>query len=273
MGEYLIRKSYIQNNINMKTRNLLIALILLPNIIFAQDYCPFDFENGLWEANYYSLFGSDISYLYQSQYNDYTIGDTLVNDSMLCYKLIRTGGECYNYNFDCYADIYTPFTQNLGVICEQDKRVYHNGILLYDFNAEVGDTIAHWAGILSFGVYQAPVIEEIDSVEVCGKVRRRLRTNNFTLSQIYFIEGVGSNAGLIPRYEHFEDGSRSVCYSDQNCEPCTLRYCNGDVILDSPCDDGNADTVNDVYLPDCSCLGTPVPGCGDALILEFPANH
>lgn len=258
----------------MKTKNLIFLLIILPNITFGQDYCPFDFENGLWESRYYAAFGSNG--VYRSQYNDYAISDTLVNDSLLCYQLSRTGVECYpDYiYFDCTPEM--PFTQNLGVICEQDKRVYYNEVLLYDFNAQVGDTITHWAGILSFGVYQTPVIEEIDSVKICGKMRRRLLTNDFTLSQIYFIEGIGSNAGLIPRYEHFESGSRFVCYSDENCAPCPFN-CGGTVgtvVLGSPCNDGDINTVNDVYQSDCSCAGTPTMAeCSDTFILEFPANH
>ena len=249
---------------------LLSCTFLLPNITSAQEYCPFDFENGLWESRYYAAFSSNG--VYRSEYNDYAVGDTLVNDSLLCYKLLRTGVQCFPdyYTFDCTPEM--PFTQDLGVICEQDKRVYNNGNLLYDFNVEVGDTIFHWAGISSGSISQVPIIAEIDSVEMCGKMRKRFRTNYFALGDVYFVEGIGSSAGLIPRYEFFEDGSSLSCYSDQNCTPCPLNYCNGTVVLGSPCDDGNSNTVNDVYQADCSCAGTP-PECSDTFILEFPANH
>jgi len=71
----------------MKTKYLIFLLIILPNIIFGQDYCPFDFENGLWEADFYQAGGPDN--IARQQYNEYAIGDTLVNDSLLCYKLLR----------------------------------------------------------------------------------------------------------------------------------------------------------------------------------------
>lgn len=248
---------------------LLSCTFFIPNMTFSQDYCPFDFENGLWEASFYQAGGPE--YIYRSAYNDYAVGDTLVNDSTLCYKLRRTGGDCGPADeFSCFDESeYTPFSRELGLICEQDKRIYYNGNLLYDFNVEIGDTIDHWWGIEAAG-YGPPTIISVDSIEMCGKVRKRLQASFFTLGITYFIEGVGSNSGLIPSYEYFESGSYLVCYSDENCTPCSLRYCNGEVVLGSPCDDGNPNTVNDVYQPDCSCAGVL---CNNTFILEFPANH
>jgi len=204
----------------MKTKKLILVVLILPTLLFGQDYCPFDFENGLWEANYYAAAGPDN--IYRSEYNDYAVGDTIVNDSLLCYKLRRTGLECgVYYPTNCfYEGDYTPFDYELGLICEQDKRIYYNGYLLYDFNVEVGDTIDHWWGIDNYWYSEAPTIISIDSVEMCSKTRRRFQTNNFALGEIYFIEGIGSNAGLIPSYEYFESGSRLICYSDENCAPC-----------------------------------------------------
>ncbi len=218
----------------MKTRHLIIALILLPNVIFGQDYCPFDFEHGLWEANYYLAGGPDNIAL--QDYNEYTAGDTLVNDSLLCYKLMRTGMQCgfsaYYYDpINCFEDeIFEPFSQYLGIICEQDKRIYYDFsedlsdslYLVYDFNVEIGDTIDHWWGIYnSYWGPEVTTIAAIDSVEMCGKIRKRFLTNYYFESGIiYFIEGIGSDAGLIPRYDYFENGSNLVCYSDQNCAPC-----------------------------------------------------
>ncbi len=221
---------------NKLTLSLLLSCIfLIPNTIFAQDYCPFDFENGLWEANYYLAGGPDN--IARQEYNEYTIGDTLVNDSLLCYKLTRTGMDCglltnYYDPINCFEnEIFEPFSQYLGIICEQNKRIYYDFsddlsdslYLVYDFNVEIGDTIDHWWGIYTNWGPPITTIADIDSVEMCGKIRKRFLTNYyFEGIQIYFIEGIGSNAGLIPSYEYFESGSNLVCYSDENCAPCTF---------------------------------------------------
>lgn len=208
----------------MKTKNLLFLLMILPNIIFAQDYCPFDFENGLWEAEYYSAFNSSYYISSRSHYNEYTVGDTLVNDSLLCYKLLRKGVLCDEYSdFSCIENQYTPFTQDMGLICEQEKKVYFNNNLLYDFNVEVGDTIEHWLGVQG-GINNYPIVTivNIDSVEMCGKIRRRFQASNFTPGETYFIEGIGSTSGLLPAYQDQLDGSTLMCYSDQNCAPCPI---------------------------------------------------
>jgi len=198
----------------MKTKKLIFLLIICPNIFFGQDYCPFDFENGRWEANYYLAGGPDN--IARQEYNEYTVGDTLVNDSLLCYKLIRTGMDCglltnYYDPINCFEDeIFEPFTQDLGIICEQDKRIYYDFsedlsdgfYLVYDFNVEIGDTISHWWGMYPS---QITTITLIDSVEMCGKMRKRLWADDyFTLGLTSFVEGIGSTAGLIPRYEFFE---------------------------------------------------------------------
>jgi len=119
----------------------------------------------------------------------------------------------------------------LGIIREQDKRIYYDYsqdqldsfYLLYDFNVEVGDTIDHWWGIYTNWGPEVTTIAAIDSIEMCGKTRRRFLTNYyFELGIISFIEGIGSDAGLIPRYDYFESGSQLMCYSDENCAPCLL---------------------------------------------------
>jgi len=228
----------------MKAKKLILLLIILPNTIFSQDYCPFDFEDGIWSAYFYAAGGAD--YILLAQYNDYAVGDTLVNDSLLCYKLRRTGTDCgpAPTNTCSYPENWIPYTVELGLICEQDKRVYYDGNLLYDFNVEIGDTIHHWWYIEDywFPAY-TPMITSIDS-----------------------------SAGLIPRYEYFESGADLTCYSDENCAPCLLNCggTDGTLVPGSLCDDGHLNTVNDVYQPDCSCAGTP---CNEAFILEFPANH
>jgi len=201
----------------MKAKRLILVLLIIPNIILGQNYCPFDFENGLWETDDYIPFGQYQYTAHYAEYNEYTIGDTLVNDSLLCYKLFRTGKTCHYNTDDCSTGRILPFSEHLGLICEQDKKVYYNGDVLYDFNVEVGDTISHWWEMYSGTI----TIAEVDSIEMCGKMRRRLKMVHDWIPT-YFIEGIGSTAGLIPRYRDYESASILECYSDQNCEPCLL---------------------------------------------------
>jgi hypothetical protein len=62
---------------------------------------------------------------------------------------------------------------------------------------------------------------------------------------------VGGNTGLSP------------CAAD--CE----GVFGGSALPGTACDDGNSNTTNDVYQPDCSCAGTPIAGNCENVTLEF----
>ena len=90
--------------------------------------------------------------------------------------------------------------------------------IIYDFNSENGDTILVYdvnGGSPLFAVY-----EFYDTIEVCGTLRNRYKLRFYQeFDQFAFwIEGVGSSAGILPAYYYFESGSTLHCYSNSNCD-------------------------------------------------------
>ena len=69
------------------------------------------------------------------------------------------------------------------------------------------------------------MVINVDSVEICGSFRKRYELeliNEFLLRPLFWIEGIGGDHGLIPKYEIFESGAYPVCYSQAECAPCEL---------------------------------------------------
>jgi len=137
------------------------------------------------------------------------------------YSKLRRTGITYEYESPMQDVIVDSmlFDYYAGAIRENNqKQVTYigpfqmNASSLYDFNIELGDTI-------NAGGYPA-LIQSVDTVEICGKLRNRYKLNFYqgAISEPYLIEGIGSTAGIIPDYELFESGASLDCYSNVNCE-------------------------------------------------------
>lgn len=194
---------------------------LLSHLSMAQNYIPFDFDNGFWEEEYYNMQSE------RSKYNYFTDGDTIINN--LTYKKLYKAGE-RTYSFGVSWIPWSSFSNDFGFIREDNnKKIYHIGPfsggteeLLYDFNMVVGDTIS--IPTIAYS-YDSAVVVAIDSVSTCSTIRRRYELNpvgtQLLGGPLYWTEGVGSSHGLIPRYNWFESGVIYVCYSDSTCaNPC-----------------------------------------------------
>ena len=138
-------------------------------------------------------------------YDQYSItmdgSDTIIHGQVYS-KLYMTTHHLPGTEHD---SIYTHF---LGGMRESDSLVYMVSELLtldtieriiYDFrHYNVGDTI--WTQVLTNGLLQfvPHIVTGIDAVEVEGEMRRRihLRDEQNVFSE-YWIEGVGSNLGLV----------------------------------------------------------------------------
>lgn len=100
--------------------------------------------------------------------------------------------------------------------------------VLYDFNLQVGDTIAGYLGT-TFST-MPEIVQSIDSVLVGGNYHKRWEVN--ALYQIYFIEGVGSTYGLIaqlPGGNISDQPTRAInCFSVNNTTlyPAIPTHCN-----------------------------------------------
>jgi hypothetical protein len=83
---------------------------------------------------------------------------------------------------------------------------------LYDFNdLRVGDTLSKRKLWGQYKPNPDQTIAAIDSVNLGNVWRKRYRVSNAGVGQMYLVEGVGSNRGLIPSYYEFESGVSTEC--------------------------------------------------------------
>jgi hypothetical protein len=118
-----------------------------------------------------------------------------------------------------------------GALRDSGQKVIYNNFygeyLLYDFGANVGDTIDS----ISFCLENYLIVDSIDTVMIAGQPRRRL-IFDFSASCSYvseWVEGIGSNHGLVNNLDvHgwfvFDYWEFLVCYWEDG----TLRWMNPD---------------------------------------------
>jgi hypothetical protein len=236
------------------------------NFFWAENlpYYPFSKENAQWNIYLERSFSETPVDTVLLRY--FLGGDTTVNQ-VNYKKLWREMGSLVN-----------PVRELSGLIREQDRRIYYQGIdflgfphykewLLYDFDVQEGDTVWH----IDSG-FDYSVIEKIDSVLVGSQLRRRYKVNtwrNFYFKdEEFWVEGIGSiKNGLLG---HITDIPTCcyyfwefVCY----CEKGATKYINSSFddcypsFLFSSTDDG-------LKLPDISIYPNPV--AGQLVVSEVP---
>jgi hypothetical protein len=194
----------------MKHSTIIVLLILHLTNLGSQDYIPFDLENGEWFC-YYSIkggfFGGHGSTAYSSdKLKFYCKGDTIINDTVF-KKMYYAGHTSSVDNPKNYVSGYLGAIRNDTV----NKKVWYNDNLLYDFNVQVGDT-------LHFGCHFY-IVDSYDSISYCNKYHKRYKIINFDNQTRHLIEGIGLDAGLIPRECMTNIGSL-LCYQEVNNELC-----------------------------------------------------
>jgi hypothetical protein len=186
----------------------------------AQNYTGFNFQDGIWVEEELS---KDNYSKFRQIYCD---GDTIINSKSF-YKLYESVKSIY-YPLG-YPD--TTLHQYLGAIREDTsnrvffKNLYDTAeIIIYDFNLQLGDTIRLWS--------QDIVVENIDSIEICGKFRKKYWITGPSRTES-LIEGVGFSNGLLG-YSHLsstvaESYYRLDCYTEKHnllCMECDLLFLN-----------------------------------------------
>lgn len=196
---------------------LLITCNFYALTIKAQNYHPIVDTNKVWSV-LNVVYGAPPNY--DSSYNTKFIKfglDTIINT--LCYKEVL---ETYNVNLINWT--------SFGYIREDtSKKVFfiydNNGeTLLYDFNANINDTIALTLNPPGF-VLDSVVVDSIDSISLSGEYRKRffIRSLNCNKTDIW-IEGVGSFLGVIYSYTlcYVGGSTKFLCYYYND----TLQYHN-----------------------------------------------
>ncbi len=205
-----------------------LGIIIILNIAIwgkAQNYTPFDFDNGNWVCHYYTKQGIFVTYA-----NDYVHevvrfycnGDTILND--VNYKKLYYVGYA--------APTMSPATTISGYYCGirndvENKKVFLSNYPyapLYDFNLNYGDSITYRCS-----GNPAPILS-IDSVLYCSTYHKRYNyLDEFYGILSFWVEGIGSSDGLIP-VNCMTAGGLLECYSESNnvvCDTCPVFTGNG----------------------------------------------
>jgi hypothetical protein len=171
----------------MKNITLILGLTLLINLsLKSQNYVPFPTKNVNWNVFYA---GTCDEAPPDTVVIRYTIhGDTTINETQYSKLCIESG------------DTISPTILAVGGLREVDKKIYYIGQtivghgydeenLLYDFTAQIGDTIKHQ----SFDGFYSVVLD-IDSFLIGENYRKRFKVDNhwFYQNPDYIIEGIGS---------------------------------------------------------------------------------
>lgn len=142
---------------------------------------------------------SIMAYYHHMHYDIYFSGDTILG-SLKYYKCKKTGTDSVFYN-NIFQ--YVGLIGDSSFAIREDTntkkyycRFYSQNIddLLYDFNLNLGDTIpSNMYGIK--GCFSQPVILTcLDTVVLGNQPKRRFFIGN---TKYFFIEGIGSNTGLL----------------------------------------------------------------------------
>jgi hypothetical protein len=207
----------------MKIPTTALLIILICSIsLQGQQYFPFPAEDAQW--NIYLLTTCDNDSPPDTFLLRYALhGDTVINDLAYGRLCLETG------------DLIDPLIEPVGAIREEDRRIYYIGqgflgsdfseeVLLYDFTAEVGDTIDH-TETRSF----RSIVLETDSIQIDGEYRKMYTVDNgwYYHNPDLIVEGIGSiKNGLLGHVSdiptcgtHFWE---HVCFSEKG----EVRYRN-----------------------------------------------
>lgn len=172
----------------MKNLTIIFAiLVVFCPLVTGQDYVPFPFQKASWNIYLESTCDND-SPPDTLLLRYFILGDTIIKDKAY-YKLFVESGDTIN-----------PTLRAIGGMREEGKRVYYYGpgilgsesdeeFLLYDFNAQIDDTIKH-----SLNGSRKSIVLDIDSIQVGSQYRKRYKVDNgwYYQNPDYLIEGIGS---------------------------------------------------------------------------------
>ena len=173
----------------MKKLNIytIFALLLMTRsvAVYAQEYVPIIQEGNVWNT-------LDVTVsMYNTYYNNvnWFSGDTIINDVRYAKLMGTTDGDA--------PHLFSLLREDNGKVWERLNN--QREILLYDFTANVGDTL--WCGLWA-DEYHYNIVDSI-SIEHIGGVDRKkfwfgLEYGWFgTAATEIWIEGIGSDLGLL----------------------------------------------------------------------------
>jgi len=177
----------------LKTQILLLTLLISNFFGSAQtNYYPLIDTNKTWHVMESYFPSPTLTFTYKCD------GDTSVSDDI--YKILYLSGEEFPVNWTKIG--YIRETEDhmvyYSVLLENDPD-YFEPLLIYDFSVDINDTLTI-NSFLGFGFTSHEVeivITEIDSVLIMDEYRNRIRFSCENFEDNFWLEGVGSNNGLL----------------------------------------------------------------------------
>ncbi len=206
----------------MKRLIIFKSLLLFSIVCFSQSYQPFDFEKGMWYCRYVTKggwFGADFDrtlYVTDSV-KFYCNGDTTINNFV--YKKLYYSGfsSVHGLPREPVSGYYSAIrndTINKKILyapAGHDAANTGYGLILYDFNLSVGDSIGY-----NYSTNKKDIVTSIDTIIYCNREHRRFNTESGSNT---LIEGIGSVNGLFPLVSPTDFGTL-LCYQEYGNNDC-----------------------------------------------------
>ncbi|MBN2175636.1 MAG: T9SS type A sorting domain-containing protein [Bacteroidales bacterium] len=172
----------------MKTKLIIAILIFFEFSGFSQSpYYPLIDTGKTWHVMEAFFPGPTLTYIYKCD------EDTVINNEI--YKILYSSMEEFPASWI-----------KMGFLREDSSRkVFYSPLssldfepaLVYDFNVEAGDTITITSFFQSYPYEVEFVVTTVDSILINGDYRRRINLSCEYYGQNFWIEGIGSNNGLL----------------------------------------------------------------------------
>jgi hypothetical protein len=190
-------------------------------------YHKFPTDNAVWREYSYDYLPESSAHSC-NDYQNIIDGDTIVGS--YTYHIIRSFGLSYVYPYCGYpANMYTPifFNNYYGAFREDtvSRKIFFlppgstNDTLLYDFNLNLGDTLA-LSYINNPTFTGINTVTSIDSILIGTEYHKRFEISAYNWGgnfspYVYLIEGIGSTFGLVAQLKpepEVPSGSTLLCF-------------------------------------------------------------
>ncbi len=190
----------------MKKITTLLFILFALNSIQSQNYHPLVNAHSIWEE--VDIRCPTISQPCIYTYMNYSIlSDTTIYLNQKAYKVLQT------YNPNIYALIREDTAKKVHLYLPDNNGIFSNDtgeFVIYDFNLNIGDTMI----TNHFNTSIINIVTDKDSITLNGESRVRFTIKRpFYGFTYYWIEGIGSDMGLLGNYYiPFEGSHELICY-------------------------------------------------------------
>lgn len=165
----------------MKTLITLFFGLTISGFIYSQEYFPLVQENKEWNVLQVSInwnMTDTVYYTYTYKFE----GDTMIS------------GINYVYVYKSLEEFPVNWTMHGLITEDQNRKVYFNDLLKYDFGVSLGDTVEIYDNYNPV----IAIVQAIDSIFINGDYRKKIILNYLEWGGTeIWIEGIGSTLGVL----------------------------------------------------------------------------